>query len=107
MINKYLQVFISAENSEQASKIRDALMLKKIIPGGPILQGPAKFWWKEEMVEMDYCYIFSYTTADRKDELISEVKLNSVEEVPMVTFTTFEANQELLDWIDKTLSNKF
>ncbi|HYD89984.1 MAG TPA: divalent cation tolerance protein CutA, partial [Flavobacterium sp.] len=87
-------------------KIRDALIQKRLIPGGPILQGPAKFWWKGEIVGMDYCYIFTYTTSDKKEALIEEVKKNSIEEVPVITFTDIDANQELLEWIDKTLGNR-
>ncbi|MFT5036962.1 MAG: hypothetical protein ACI9VM_000534 [Candidatus Azotimanducaceae bacterium] len=43
---KYKQVLISAETFEQADHILDVLLEKKLILGGPVLQGPAKFWWK-------------------------------------------------------------
>lgn len=49
----YYQVFISAEDKGQATTILDALLKKKLILGGPILEGPAKFWWKGEIVEMN------------------------------------------------------
>jgi len=38
-----------------------------------------------------------------KEKIISEVKKVSIEEVPMITFTPFEGNKELLDWIEQTL----
>jgi len=42
MLN-YYQVLISAENHKQAIAILDALVEKKLVLGGPILSGPAKF----------------------------------------------------------------
>jgi hypothetical protein len=39
-----------------------------------------------------------------KQAIIEDVKKTSVEEVPMVWFVEFEGNQELLKWIDETLS---
>ena len=58
---QYLHVLISAENVEQANVILDALLAKKLVFGGPVLSGPAKFWWKGEICEMHYAYILTYT----------------------------------------------
>ena len=98
-----MQVFISAENKDQTNVILDALLAKKLILGGPILEGPAKFWWKGEVVEMGYAYILSYTTDKYKDQIIDEVKKASIEEVPMISFIPLEGNPELLKLIDDTL----
>ena len=100
---KYLQVLISAENKNQANTILDVLLSQKLILGGPILEGPAKFWWKSEIVSMNYAYIFTYTTEKFKEKIIEEVKKASIEEVPMVSFMLFEGNPELLKLIDETL----
>lgn len=100
---KYYQVFISAENKEQGNAILDALLAKKLILGGPLLEGPAKFWWKGEIVEMSYCYILTYTIERLKQQLIDEYKKVSEEEVPMISFIPFEGNGELLKLIDSTL----
>ncbi len=100
---KYYQAFISAENKEQASKILDALLEKKLIIGGPILEGPAKFLWKGEIARMNYCYILTYTIEKFKEQIIVECKKASMEEVPMVSFIPFEGNNELLDFISLTL----
>jgi uncharacterized protein involved in tolerance to divalent cations len=99
----YYQVFISAENTEQANTILDALLKQKLILGGPILSGPAKFWWKGEIVEMGYCYILTYTKAELKEAIIKEVERISVEEVPMISFTPFEGNKKLESLIDETI----
>ena len=102
-MRKYLHVLISAEGTEEAGKILDALLEKKLITGGPILQGPAKFWWKGEIVEMNYAYILTYTIEKRKQAIIDTVKQVSREEVPMISFIPFEGNKELEDYISSVV----
>ena len=100
---KYHQILISAENKEQANTILDALLKKKLILGGPILQGPAKFWWKAEVVEMEYCFITTYSKQELKNIITEEVERMTEEEVPMISFIAFEPNQKLANLIDQTL----
>lgn len=103
---KYYQVFISAEDKEQATTILNALLEKKLILGGPILQGATKFWWEDEIVNMpEYSYIFTYTTEKLKQDVLEEYEKVSVEDVPMISFIEFEGNPKLLELIDKTLSS--
>ncbi|HEY4489067.1 MAG TPA: divalent cation tolerance protein CutA [Candidatus Paceibacterota bacterium] len=99
----YYQVFVSAENKEQATAILDALLEKQLVLGGPILEGPAQFWWKEERIEMGYAYLVTYTTDKHKDTVIRVAIEASKEEVPMISFIPFEGNSELLALIDKTI----
>ena len=100
----HYQVFISAENKAQANNILDALLAKKLILGGPVIEGPAKFWWKGEIVGINYGYILTYTIEKHKDRIIEETKKVSEEEVPMISFIPYEGNEELLRLIDETLS---
>jgi len=101
---QHYQVLISAENKEQAMSILDALLEKKLILGGPILEGPAKFWWKGEIEEMNYAYILTYTTENHKAAVIEETTKASEEEFPMVSFIPFEGNEKLTKLIDETLN---
>ena len=103
---QYYQVLISAEDKEQATNVLDALLAKKLIVGGPILQGPTRFWWKGEIVDMpEYSYILTYTTEKLKQAVIEEYEKVSAEEVPMVSFIPFEGNPKLIELIDKTLGS--
>ncbi|MFZ2887162.1 MAG: divalent cation tolerance protein CutA [Minisyncoccia bacterium] len=99
----HYQVFISAETKEGATKILDALLEKKLVLGGPILEGPAKFWWKGKIVEMSYANLLTYTIEKLKDEVTRVATEASEEEVPMISFIPFEGNPELLKLIDDTL----
>jgi uncharacterized protein involved in tolerance to divalent cations len=101
---QYFQAFLSAENKKQANAIIDALLAQKLVLGGPIIEAPAKFWWKGEIVEMDYVYILVYTTDKLKQAVIEEYEKISEEEVPMISFLPFEGNKKLLELIDQTLN---
>lgn len=102
--NTYLQVTISAESKEQADFILNSLLKKKLITGGQIIAAPARFLWKGEVTDMEYFTIYSFTVSKNKKAIISDVKKNSIEEVPMISFVELDGNKELLDWIDKTLN---
>lgn len=102
----YLQVFISAELRTQGLRILDHLLEKRLIFGGPVLNGPAKFLWKAEIVEHDYCYIVSYTRDDLRHDLIREAERVSVEEVCMISFIQFEANPALSRLLDDAFDGR-
>jgi uncharacterized protein involved in tolerance to divalent cations len=102
---QYYHVLISAENKEQANTILDALLVKKLIFGGPILEGPAKFWWKGEICEMNYAYILTYTREDLKERMITEAEQASVEEVCMVSLMPLEGNEALIKLLADTFDS--
>jgi hypothetical protein len=92
---KFLQVLISAELRTQGLRLLDHLIGKHLIFGGPVLSGPARFLWKNEIVEHDYCWIITYTREDLRDELIREAELESAEAVCMISFTPLDASPAL------------
>lgn len=102
----YYEVKISAENQEQADTILNSLLEKRLVTGGQFLVTPARFLWKGEITDMqEYVTITSYTTDKHKEAVIADVRKTSAEEVPMITFVApDDLNQELRDWIDRTLT---
>ena len=101
----YYEVKISAENTKQANDILLALLKKKLVTGGQIIEAPAHFLWKGKINTMsNYCTIWSYTTDRHKQTVIDAVKKISVEEIPMIWFTTVDGNEELLAWIEQTVA---
>jgi uncharacterized protein involved in tolerance to divalent cations len=103
-MTKHYEVKISAEDQEQADKILNSLLKKKLVTGGQFIVTPARFLWKGEVVDMSYVTITSYTTDKHKDAAIADVRKTTVEEVPMITFVLLDSlNIELRNWIDETL----
>jgi hypothetical protein len=89
---KYLQVLINSEMRTQALRLLDHLIRKRLIFGGPVFSGPARFLWKNEVVEHDYCWIITFTREDLRDELIREAEAESAEAICMITFTPFDGS---------------
>ncbi len=101
----YYEVKVSAENQEQADTILNSLLEKKLVTGGQFIVAPARFLWKGKINDMkEYVTITSYTTDRQKEAVVEDVRKTSAEEVPMITFVApDDLNQELRDWIDRTL----
>jgi len=102
---QYYQTFISAETKEQAEVILDALLKEKVILGGPILEGPAKFWWKGDIVNMDYVYLLTYTNENLKEEVSKIAEETSEEDVCMISHMPFEGNVKFTKLLEGTLRN--
>ena len=101
---KYFEVYISAENQEQADRILNSLLEKKLVTGGQFLKAPARFLWKGKIHDMaEYITITSFTTDLHKEAIIEDIRKTSVEEVPMVWFVEFEGNEELIKWINSII----
>ncbi len=104
--SKYLQVMISCEIRQQGLNILQVLIEKQLAFGGPIFSGPAKFLWKSEIVEHDYCYIFTFTREDLRDALIREAELASVEAICMISFSPLDGNNALMRMVEDTFENR-
>src|SRR5229473_7761753 len=74
MSQKFYQVMISSELRTQGLRLLEHLIRKRLIFGGPVLSGPARFLWKNEIVEHDYCWTITFTPQDLRDELIKEAE---------------------------------
>jgi len=90
--HKFLQVLISSELRTQGMRLLEHLIRKHLIFGGPVFSGPARFLWKNEIVEHDYCWIVTFTREDLRDELIREAEGHSVEAICMISFTPFDGS---------------
>ena len=104
--SKYLQVMISCEIRQQGLNILQALIEKQLAFGGPIFSGPAKFLWKSEIVEHDYCYIFTFTREDLRDDLIREAESVSVEAICMMSFSPLDGNKALMRILEDAFENR-
>jgi uncharacterized protein involved in tolerance to divalent cations len=105
-MSKYYEVKVSAENQDQADKILNSLLEKKLVTGGQFIKADASFLWKGKVVDMPgYITITSYSTVTQKEAIIEDVRKTSAEEVPMIAFIEMDdLNPELKEWISSTLS---
>jgi len=89
---EFYQVLISAELRTQGMRLLEHLIRKHLIFGGPVLNGPARFLWKNEIVEHDYSWILTFTRQDLRDELIREAEKESAEAICMISFAPFDGS---------------
>lgn len=97
---EFYQVMISSELRTQGLRLLEHLIAKRLIFGGPVFSGPARFLWRTRLS--------STTTAGRlrspgktlRDELIKEAEKESAEAICMITFSPLDgspAMQALLE----------
>jgi hypothetical protein len=104
--SRYLQVFMSAELRTQGLGLLDRLIAKRLAFGGPVFSGPARFLWKDEVVEHDYCFVVTYTRVDLLDELIAEAERHSVEEVCMISTNPLYGSPALIRLLDAAFEDR-
>lgn len=103
-MNDYYEVQISAEDQTQADIILDDLLRKRLITGGQFIKTPARFLWKNEIVNMKYLTITSFTLAKHREAITQSIEKTSAEDVPMIRFVAIEANSKLQTWIKETVA---
>jgi hypothetical protein len=103
---KYLQVMISSEQRAQALRLLDHLLRKRLIFGGPVFNGPARFLWKNEIVEHDYCWTITFTRDDLRDDLIREAETESAEAICMITFTSFDGSPAMYALLEQAFRDR-
>ncbi len=103
---KFYQVLISAELRTQGLRLLDRLLKKHLIFGGPVLSGPARFLWKNEIVEHNYCWIITFTREDLRDDLIREAEMESAEAICMISFTPLDGSPALEALLEQAFAGR-
>jgi len=106
MSQKFYQVMISSELRTQGLRLLERLIAKRLIFGGPVFNGPARFLWKNEIVEHDYCWTITFTPQDLRDELIREAEKESAEAICMISFTAFEGSPALQALLEEAFDGR-
>ncbi len=99
----YIVVFITAESQEQARKIADALLTKKLAACVNIVpQVHSMFWWEGKINSADESLLIVKTEATLLDNVIASVKRNHSYTVPeIIALPIVGGNKDYLHWIDE------
>ncbi|MEM5778444.1 MAG: divalent cation tolerance protein CutA [Candidatus Aenigmatarchaeota archaeon] len=103
MKEEFCQVLISATSKEEANKISDKLVKKKLIAGSLIIKGPSRYWWGGKIVEKEYYNLQSFSLMKNKLKIISEVKKIHSDKCPIIAFLKINGNEEFLKWIKESV----
>lgn len=105
-MNEYCQVIISATRKEEANKISDFLVKKKLIAGSLIIKGDSRYWWKNNIVEREYFNVQAFSVMDNKDKIIEEVEKLHSDETPVIAFSKIDGNYKFLNWVRESINSE-
>jgi periplasmic divalent cation tolerance protein len=105
MKEEFCQIWISATNKEEANKISDSLVKKKLIAGSLIIKGDARYWWENSIVEKEYYNISTFSLMKNKQKIIEEVKKVHSDKCPIISISKIDGNIEFLNWIKESTNN--
>lgn len=103
MPKEFCQIIISAVNRNEADRISDRLLKKRLIAGSLIINGPCKFWWKGKIVNTTYHNVQAFSLFKHKTSIISEIEKMHQDETPLISFTNIEGNHKFLEWIKESV----
>jgi uncharacterized protein involved in tolerance to divalent cations len=95
----FCQVLISATSKDEADRISDTLVKKKLVAGSLIIKGDSRYWWKGQIVEKGYHNIQAFSFLKNKPLIIAEVEKLHSDETPIIAFLSMDGNERFLDWI--------
>ena len=96
---KFCQVLINCPSKEEAEKIQNMLLEKRLIAGGLITHGPSAYHWKGRIEEHEYFTITAFSLFKKKEKIISDVRKMHSDETPAIVFVEIDANEDFLKWI--------
>jgi uncharacterized protein involved in tolerance to divalent cations len=98
-MDEFCYIVISATSREEADRISEVLVEKKLIAGSLILKGDSRFWWKGRVENEPYWNVHAYSLIRNKERVIEEVEGMHKDEVPIIAFLKIDGNEKFLNWI--------
>ena len=98
---EYIIIFITASNPNEAEKISNALVSKKLVACSNIISPiHSIFHWKGDICKEDEVLLILKSTAKNFTEIVTEVKkLHSYEIPEIIALPIIKGLQEYLQWI--------
>ena len=106
-MDEFLYIIISATSREEADRISEVLVKKKLIAGSLILKGDSRFWWKGKVQKEPYWNVHAHSLAGNRERIIEVVEGMHKDEVPIIAFLKLDGNEKFLNWIREEIGNGF
>jgi len=97
--------FITTKGKEEAKKIADALLQKKLIACANIIDNiESSYWWKGKIENSAEALLMIKTVRGKEQEIIKTVEQLHSYETPVIEFViVHSANAASVEWIKKEL----
>ena len=102
---EFCQILISATSKNEADKIMDNLLEKKLIAGGLIIKGPSRYFWNGKIEEKEYFNISAFSLMKNKSKIVSVVENIHSDKTPIIAFIKIDGNEKFLEWIKKEVKS--
>jgi periplasmic divalent cation tolerance protein len=105
MNGKHIVVFITVDSEDQAKRISDVLLQKKLIACVNIVRDIRSFfWWKGQVDSCSELLMIMKSRGELLDNIVDEVRRHHNYEVPeIVAMPIVGGNSLYLQWIDESV----
>ncbi|MBN1619950.1 divalent-cation tolerance protein CutA [candidate division WOR-3 bacterium] len=102
---KALLIYITASDKEEAVKIAESLVSKKLAACANIIEGvDSVYHWKGKVQRSKESVVIAKTASELLDDLTSEIiKIHSYECPCVAAFEISGGNESFLKWIDESV----
>jgi periplasmic divalent cation tolerance protein len=104
-MTKFCQILINCPSENEANKVLDMLLKKRLVAGGLITHGPSKYHWKGKIEEQEYYSISAFSLFKNKKKIITEAKKLHSDETPVIVFLDIDGNEDFLKWIENEVKS--
>lgn len=107
MSKKYCQLWLTCANKEEADKIANTLLKKRLIACyGELSPYIGKFWWQGKIEDNDEILLEMLSRLDLFDEIEREVaRLHSYDTFVLEAIPISRISKKAQDWLDEELKN--
>ena len=102
MNDKYCLITTTFNNFDEADKVRDILMQKRLIASGGITPVDSKCFWKGKIEHTSDFYLQMITKKKLFSEIVEEIeKIHTYETCDVLMYDIVQGNIDFLKWIDE------
>ena len=108
LTSAYVIIFVTVTNEEEARKIVNCLLEKRLIACGNIV-GPVSsiFWWSQKIEESEEYLLQVKSRLDLFEQVSATIKdLHSYEVPEIVALPIVKGSSEYLEWLDDSLKRR-
>jgi periplasmic divalent cation tolerance protein len=100
----YIAVSVGVPDKTDAHRLSQALVENRIAAGTRLSSGMSYYRWEGDVHERMYWTITAFTMSSQLERLYDVVLAQHDDDLPGITYTEIDANDEYLQWIEAQIS---
>ncbi len=98
----YCMIEVAFGNLEEAKKVINALLSKKLVASCQMIQSDSKWNWQQKLEENNEYLVFMKTKKSLQEKIYHVIKeIHSYECFELAVFDLNSCNKDYLNWIDE------